>query len=279
MRKIGLVINRNKPRAIELSRSVREWLEESKKKVEDNTTKSIEELIKDSDLLICLGGDGTILHLASFFVKKSCPVLGINVGSLGFLSEVKAGEAKDEIGRALKGEYEIEERLMMRVRIKKGKEEGEETMRALNDIVIDREGLTRYLKMNILADEEPLMDYSGDGVIVSTPTGSTAYSLSAGGPLIYPTLDSFVVTPLCAHALLMRPIVLPSEKIVRITLVLEKKEERAVVTADGQRRIEVSGNDEILIERSAVRFPLIVSSHRSYLETLREKFGMSDEKE
>ena len=274
MQKIGLVVNQKKTHAVELSRSLRKWLEGQEKKVEDNLTMSIEELIPGKDLLICFGGDGTILHVANCFIKSSVPVLGINVGALGFLTEVKPREAEEELSRIFKGEYTIEERLMIRARIRRGGKREPEVMQGLNDIVIARENLARYLKVNILADGEALMEYSGDGVIVSTPTGSTAYSLSAGGPLVYPTLDSFVITPLCAHGLLMRPIVLPSDKKISIKLVSEKEMKRAVITADGQRHTEIISDDEITIERSPLSFPLIVSSRRSYLRLLQEKLGM-----
>ncbi|MDD5085325.1 MAG: NAD(+)/NADH kinase [Candidatus Omnitrophica bacterium] len=275
MQKIGIVVNKNKPHALELVSSLRSLLESKGKEVEDSLTKPLEELIRGKDLLVCLGGDGTILRVAGIFTSFSVPVLGINVGSLGFLTEVKAKEALDELSSVLGGKYQVEKRLMMRVKIKQQLKGEPQVMQALNDIVINRENLTRYLRIKILADSEPLMDYSGDGVIFSTPTGSTAYSLSAGGPLLYPTLDSFVVTPICAHALLMRPIVLPADKIINIGLTSEKDKEKAVLTVDGQRNVEVSGQDEIVIERSPVSFPLIVSSKRSYLKTLREKFGMS----
>lgn len=273
MQKIGIVVNKNKPHALELVSSIRSLLESKGKIVEDSLKKPLEELIRGKDLLICLGGDGTILRIAGLFTSFSIPVLGINVGNLGFLTEVKAKEALDELSSVLSGKYQIENRLMMKTRIKRQPEGEPQFMQALNDVVINRENLTRYLRIKILADGEPLMDYSGDGVIFSTPTGSTAYSLSAGGPLLYPTLDSFVVTPICAHALLMRPIVLPADKIISVELTSEKDKEKAVLTLDGQRNIEVSGSDEIIIERSPISFPLIVSSKRSYLKTLHEKFG------
>jgi NAD+ kinase len=144
----------------------------------------------------------------------------------------------------------------------------------LNDLVVHREGLTRYLHIEVKSGGEALMNFAGDGVIVATPTGSTAYSLSAGGPFVYPTLNSFVVTPLCAHALLVRPIVLPAEKSIGISIRAEDRQEKAAVTVDGQEKVHVASGDLIEISKARLPFRLIGSSKRSYLETLREKFGM-----
>jgi len=273
IRKVGLVINQNKSGARLLARRLKTWLVKKGKVVFAASRDNIRPLISKSDFLVCLGGDGTILSVAHHMLEKSIPVLGVNLGGLGFLTGVKGKEVFKELESIFSGSCKIEERILLRVSLRAGRKT--EIFQGLNDVVISREGLTRYLKIKVKAGGEDLMSFSGDGVIVATPTGSTAYSLSAGGPFVYPSLESFVVTPLCAHALLTRPIVLPTEKTVSINLELEKDNGRASFTVDGQTKRVITPEHKIEITKAPVFFKLIGSSQRSYLETLGEKFGMS----
>lgn len=272
MEKVGLVINQKKPGARLLAASLRTWLKKRGKKVFAGSRDQVRSLIKKSDFLVCLGGDGTILNVAHHMEQKSIPVLGVNLGGLGFMTGVKGKEVFKEMEEIFDGSFKIEERIMLHARLVTRRRA--EVFQALNDAVINREGLTRYLRIHVKAGSDDLMSFSGDGVIVATPTGSTAYSLSAGGPFVYPTLDSFVVTPLCAHALLTRPIVLHTEKVIRVSLAAEKDNGHALLMVDGQTKRVISPADKIEITKSPVPFKLIGSSQRSYLETLKEKFGM-----
>lgn len=204
--------------------------------------------------------------------ERSVPVLGVNLGGLGFLTGVKAREAYRELDSIFSGASDVEERLMLRLTLRQGRKT--EVFQGLNDAVINREGLTRYLRVSVQAGGENLMGFSGDGVIVATPTGSTAYSLSAGGPFVHPSLSDFVVTPLSAHSLLARPIVLPAEKAITVAISSDQGSRQASVTVDGQTKRVVSDRHRIEITRAPLPFKLMRSSRRSYLETLREKFGM-----
>jgi len=272
MQKVGLVINHKKNGARTLAGSLKTWLKKRGKQVFAGSREEVRTLIRRSDFLVCLGGDGTILNVAHHMEEKSIPVLGVNLGGLGFMTGVKGKEVFKELEAIFSGSCKIEERIMLRARLVTKKRT--EVFQALNDAVINRDGLTRYLKIHVKADNDDLMSFSGDGVIVATPTGSTAYSLSAGGPFVYPTLDSFLVTPICAHALLSRPIVLHTEKVIRISMDVEKDNGRAALTLDGQTKRVITPGDRVEITKSPVRFKLIGSSQRSYLETLKEKFGM-----
>jgi NAD+ kinase len=272
LEKIGIVVNPNKKGAVALAKDLQSWARKKKKSVRSGTRDRIPDLVRQSDMLICLGGDGTILNVAHFMTEKSVPVLGVNLGGLGFLTGVKAGEVYKELDSILSGTSHIEERLMLRVALTFGRKT--EVFQGLNDAVMNRDGLTRYLRVTVKAGGEDLMGFSGDGLIVATPTGSTAYSLSAGGPFVHPTLSDFLVTPLSAHSLLTRPIVLPSEKAITVTLSSDKEMKQASVTVDGQTKRVISSRHKIEITKAPLPFRLIRSSRRSYLETLREKFGM-----
>lgn len=275
--KVGIIVNTRKPHAGKLLDELKNWLAKRDKEVLDNTARKPEDIIREAELLVCLGGDGTILNIADKMIERSVPVLGVNLGSLGFLTEVKEEEVFEELSSIFLGNYHLEERIMLNALVKSENDPQGRRFQALNDVVINREGLTRYLYVDIKAGGESLMRFSGDGVIVSTPTGSTAYSLSAGGPFVYPTLNNFVVTPLCAHSLLVRPIVLPVDKKVVVKIECEKEGESANLVCDGQESIEIKKDNVVEISRAAVPLKLISSSKRGYLETLRVKFGMKYE--
>lgn len=277
MKSIGLVVNTRKASASALEERVVEFLRKRDLKVLSSTRMPVEDVLRSCDLLVCLGGDGTLLYVAMRMLERPCPVLGVNLGSLGFLTDVKETEVFDELKAVLDGKYRVEERLMLRAHVKPARRSagGERRFQALNDVVLSRENLARYLTIEVEASGEPLMRYSGDGVIVATPTGSTAYSLSAGGPLVYPSLDAFVTTPVCAHALLMRPTVLPASRKITVRFSSVRPSDQAALTADGQERVVLAQGDVVEITKSSIPFQLIRSSRRSFLETVREKFGSS----
>lgn len=274
MQRIGIVVNPKKPSAEKLLGDLRAWLDKRGATVKDSLTSSFEEVLKESDLLVCLGGDGTILRLANHMRERSLPVLAVNMGSLGFLTEVKAGEIFDELQTYFLEKSQVEERLMLSCSIRSEKTRIDRRFQALNDIVISREGLTRLLRIRVEMGKETLTIFSGDGVIVATPTGSTAYSLSAGGAIVHPQLEAIVITPICPHALALRSLVVRADERVTIRICGDRDGERALVTSDGQENQEVDETATIEITRASVPFRLIKSSRRSYLETLRENFKL-----
>ena len=274
MQRIGIVANPKKPNAEKLLGDLRSWLDKRGAAVKDSLTSSLEEVLRESDLVVSLGGDGTILRLANHMRERSLPVLAVNIGSLGFLTEVKAGEIFDELQTYFLEKSRVEERLMLSCSIRSEKAKIDRRFQALNDIVISREGLTRLLRIRVEVGKETLTSFSGDGVIVATPTGSTAYSLSAGGAIVHPQLEAIVVTPICPHALALRSLVVRADERITIRICGDRDGERALVTSDGQENQEVDETAAVEITRAPVPFRLIKSSRRSYLETLRENFKL-----
>ena len=269
---IGIVSFFDKPAVETLREQLKEWLEKRSIKFLEGGEHHLEKIVQEADLVVCLGGDGTILRLASKMVHRLVPVLGVNMGSLGFLTEVKATEIFDELKLIFSGQYELEPRLMLSCIARREKSGVERRFQALNDIVINREGLTRYMKVDLRLNGEMVTSFFGDGIILATPTGSTAYSLSAGGPIVHPSLAELVATPICPHASALRSLIVPGDRKLEIRITCDQEKEKALLTADGQDNLEIDGSFLVEVTASLNRFPLIKSSKRSYFETLREKF-------
>lgn len=277
---VGILANPTKPNADRLKGDLRDWLVKRGVEVLDTVETPLEKIISQTDLLICLGGDGTILHLAGKMIDRTVPVLGVNMGSLGFLTEVRAEELYDELKLIFAGQFEVEERMLLSATVRwdasSSTQEPERRFQALNDIVVNREGLTRYMVIQVDIGGEHATKFSGDGVIVATPTGSTAYSLSAGGPIVHPSLDNLIVTPICPHASALRPLVVSGEQAIRIRITCDEAQEKALLTADGQQDIAIDNHSMIEVTRSVNRFQLVKSSKRSYFATLRQKFKLPE---
>ncbi|MBI3317061.1 MAG: NAD(+)/NADH kinase [Candidatus Omnitrophica bacterium] len=272
MDKVAIVVNQKKPSASELLPKVRTWLEKRELQVQDSTQVTWEEILNEALLVICLGGDGTLLSVASHMREKSVPVLGVNLGSLGFLTEVKESEVFEELNSFFLNQSQIEERLMIACSARSDKSKIERRLTALNDMVVSREGLSRLLHVDIRVSGEKLTNFAGDGIIIATPTGSTAYSLSAGGPVVHPGLEAFVITPICPHASSLRPMVVSAEEKISIRIHTLDEAGKALLTADGQENVEIDDSFSVEITRSATPLKLIKSSKRSYFATLRENF-------
>ena len=270
--KIGIVVNPKKPHALKWLEELRTWLAKRSMEFEDNVESPIDKVLAEAALLVCLGGDGTILRVANQMRERAVPVLAVNVGSLGFLTEVKTEELFDELQTYFLDQSRVEDRLMLACSVQSEKNKTERRFQALNDIVVSREGLTRLLNVRVEVSGETVTHFSGDGVIVATPTGSTAYSLSAGGAIVHPKLEAFIITPICPHALALRSLVVRADERIIIGIGCDRKDERALLTADGQENIEVDETSTVEITRSSIPFRLIKSNRRSYLETLRENF-------
>jgi len=226
------------------------------------------ELPAATEMLVVLGGDGTLLSVARLIKGRDVPMLGVNLGSMGFLSEVTIEEMFPVLEQVLDGNYRIDRRMMVKAQIlRQGTCIEEQSL--LNDVVINKSALARILTLEVRVDGNYLTTFQADGLILSTPTGSTAYSLAAGGPIVYPTLSSICLTPICPHTLTNRPIILPVESAVEVTLRSEERD--AYVTLDGQLGLPFLENDVARIQQSGYTVPLIKSPFRDYFQVLRTK--------
>jgi NAD+ kinase len=225
------------------------------------------EIVRDSDLLIALGGDGTLLSLAPFAGRRAVPVLGINLGRLGFLTNIRAGDALEALDAVLRGAYETEARLMLRAEILRGGKRLA-THQVLNDVVINKSALARIIELETHVDGRYLCTYKGDGLIVATPTGSTAYSLSAGGPIVEPAVDVILLSPICPHTLSNRPMVLDDGARIEVLL---RAEEDVAVTLDGREGVTLLNGDVVRIRRAPYRIVLVRAPDHSYFDVLRSK--------
>jgi NAD+ kinase len=221
------------------------------------------------DFVVVLGGDGTLLGAAREVAKHEVPILGVNLGGLGFLTEVPIKRIYPAVDLMLKNRLEVESRLMLETKVLR---EGEEVCRfiVLNDVVINKGPLARIIDLDVSINDEFLTTFRADGLIISTPTGSTAYNLSAGGPVLYPTIGSFILTPICPFTLTNRPIILPDTHVITVQLTKES-EERVSLTFDGQLGFEFFSGDVVVVNKSEKKIKLIKSPDHSYFEILREK--------
>jgi NAD+ kinase len=220
------------------------------------------------ELLIVLGGDGTLLSAARALGSHHVPILAVNLGGLGFLTSVTLDELYPALEQVIAGKHSASERMMLDAEIRR---DGQPTERqcALNDAVATKAALARMLEFDVYVDRSHVGRYRADGIIVATPTGSTAYSLAAGGPIIDPQLDAFVITPICPHMLTNRPLVVPDT--ATIELDFAPAEEPVYITLDGQIGFQLKSKDRVIVTKSASRVTLIRPPHKTYFEVLRSK--------
>lgn len=223
------------------------------------------ELVAESDVIVAFGGDGTILSAARMVGKSDVPILGINLGKLGFLAEVSQQELEPFIHDVITGQHIIEERMMLKTKI----ERDNSVLYSMNDVVIDNSTSSRLIHISVYVNNDYLVSYSGDGVILATPTGSTAYSLAAGGPIVVPTTSVIVVQPISPHSLSARTVIIPDTSKLRI--VVEHLSNEARVTADGQTEKIFAPPLDIYIEKAEYSVKLIKRKDRSYYDVLRAK--------
>jgi NAD+ kinase len=278
MNVIGILTKPNHPEMKAIVREVVAWLRERGKAVvltpqtaallEKSAARYRGPLADKADMILVLGGDGTILNAARLVEQRSIPILGINMGGLGFLTEVSSDRLYETLERVFAKDYAIEERLMLRVTLRR---RGTSHMQAtvLNDVVVTRGELSRMIAMTIVIDGQFMTSLRGDGLIVSTPTGSTAYSLSAGGPIVSPAVNAVVLTPICPHTLTHRPLLVPDTATLSITLTSHDK--GAMVMCDGQVGISMTEGDMVSIMPSPHKARLIRFPERTYYEVLRRK--------
>jgi len=269
MQKIGIFFSA-KDHAKKISQDIHAWLVEKGKTV--STFSHIDkQAISDVDLLISVGGDGSLLTVASLLDRSDIPVLGVNAGNLGFLTSTKKEEVIKELESVFAGRYSIEKRIMIRTFLGADKSDENRCEHVLNDIVINREGLTRFVEISVEVNDSMLMRFGGDGVIIATPTGSSAYSLSAGGPLLYPTLEGILLTPICPHSLRSRPVIIPADQEVKITVHCEKEDDAVSITFDGQRKESIPSKSIVTVVKSPRYFNMVYCSQRSFYDVVREK--------
>ena len=283
IKKIGIVANIEKEKIADHVRSLKKWLEEKGVKVflEMEISKKVSlsggltwnELARKSEMVVVLGGDGTMLRTAHYLAGRRVPILGINMGSFGYLTEVNLNEIHSTLELIIQGKFVTGKRMMLDVSVKHGKNITN-VGTVLNDVVINRGDLSRMNELEVDINGKYLTTYKGDGLIVSTPTGSTAYSLSAGGPIVFPGKDLIIVNPICPHTLTNRPIIFSEDFNLKITL--WSKDKGAMLTLDGQETYKIKSGDAVIVKRSKHVTMLVLSPFRSYREILRSKLGWGD---
>lgn len=224
--------------------------------------------LRDGELLICFGGDGTILHASKAATRAGVPVLGVNIGTMGFMAELESSELS-ELSRLAKDEYTLDERMMLHV---KAVHDGQVILEddALNDAVITKGAVARTIQLGVKCDQVEMMSFMGDGVIISTPTGSTAYSMSAGGPIVEPSAQNFIITPICAHDMMTKAMVTSAQR--RITVEIGRiGRKNAFLSVDGGRAVRLSTGDTITITRSRYVTKLVRLNDRSFFDIVKNK--------
>lgn len=283
IKRIGIVANIEKEKIADHVKSLKKWLEEKgvevflgveiSKKIAVGGGLKWNDLAKKSQLVVVLGGDGTILRTARYVARYKVPILGINMGSFGYLTEINLNEMHSALELIISGKFTAEKRMMLNVSIRHGK-----TVTSLgdvlNDVVINRGSLSRMNELEMDVNGSYLTTYKGDGLIVSTPTGSTAYSLAAGGPIVFPGKDLIIINPICPHTLTNRPIIFSEDSNLKITL--WSKDNGAILTLDGQEAYRMTSGDVVTVKKSDHSTILIISPYRSHGEILRSKLGWGD---
>ena len=222
------------------------------------------------DFILTLGGDGTIFSLARAVGDRGTPILGIHLGELGFLAEVVLEDMFTRLDEVVGGDYNIQKRMVIKCIVNNGTEP--QTFYALNDIVVDRGKSHRLLNCELLANDDFVAKYKADGLIVATPTGSTAYSLASGGPIVIPTFGSMVVTPICPHTLTLRPIVFPDDQILEISFP-EDGEKDMALAVDGQVNEYLESTAKVVIQKAPYKINMVNFTDSNYFNTLRTKLG------
>jgi NAD+ kinase len=278
IRTVGIVVRPDDPVVSSRARRLAKWLAGRKVEVlaqpewaaatSDLKIRSRKQMMAAADLVVVLGGDGSLLGTARLTGRGSAPVIGINHGELAFLTESDQGDLHRALGKVLDGNYEVQHRTMLGVTVMRDKRRVVKSQ-ALNDAVVTRGTFSRPLRLSACVDGAELAGYIGDGLIVATPTGSTAYSLSAGGPVVEPTMSAILVTPISAHTLTSRPVVLPDRSVVAIQI--EADCDDAVLTLDGQEWFALEGGDVVEVRKSVHRASIVTTKGNSFFKVLQEK--------
>jgi len=234
---------------------------------------NVEDMVDMVDLFLGLGGDGTVLSIARRTAAYSIPVLAVNLGGLGFITEIKAEEMLPTLEQVIAGNYDTEKRMMLDVRLFNHRKQEVARACGLNDVAVRKTSESRLIELDIYVDNQCLTTYAADGLLVATPTGSTAYSLSAGGPIVHPQMNALIITPICPHTLTNRPVIVDSERVIRVVNASATKQVN--LTVDGQLAYDLSARGEVEIRQSEHSLTLVVSPYKDYFAVLREKLRWS----
>lgn len=277
MKSIGIVANPKKPKVEKIIEQMILWAEKNKIDcyLSDELKDLVEEkekllplssLPKESEVLISLGGDGTMLKTARTVGQGSNPILGINLGSLGFITETTTNDLEKTLNRLLKKEFQLEKRMVLKAKIDLM---DQPYVFALNDVVLDKGGVARLIQMHLYDKDEFVCSYSADGLIISTPTGSTAYSLASGGPIINPKINAIIVSPICPHTLASRPIIFSEKGDLKIVVECDQRD--ALLTIDGQIAKTLKSGTSVLVSKAEHTVNLIKFPESSFYSVLRKK--------
>ena len=279
MKKIGIIAKKSRPEVLKLIGNIIPWLNE--KGIEVILEKDLnisgekcrfvesENIPACADLLIVLGGDGTLLKVARLPGSEDVPVLAVNLGGLGFLTEIRIEEINSVLEKVIAGDFAIDSRMMLEITLSSSAEKEDVTFRVLNDVVVNKGALARMINLETFVNGIYLNTFNADGLIICTSTGSTGYSLSAGGPIIYPSLNLIALTPICPHTLTNRPIILTDDSVIKVAL--RSKDEDVFLTMDGQVGVKMEEGDSIVVQKSQKSISLVKTPFRSYFEILKEK--------
>lgn len=284
IKRIGIVLKPHQPDALKTMCELTIWLSQrgislvggpeiERQQIAKQTGCSVaeaepEKLARSVDLILVLGGDGTMIATSRMIGDTDVPVLGVNYGGLGYLAEFRIEELYSALESILSGNYRLDKRVMLAVELMRGNEQVTRN-RVLNDVVINKSALARIIEIEAYLNQQFVNSFRADGLIVSTPTGSTAYNLSAGGPVIYPSMNAVVITPICPFTLSNRPIVVPDDAVIE--LCLKTEQEDVALTLDGQVGFPLKVEDRVVIHKSQTTFNLVQPMNRNYFDVLRDK--------
>ena len=284
IKRIGIVLKPNQPDALKTMCELTIWLsargisllggpEIERQRITEQTGCPVEEvdpgkLAATADLILVLGGDGTMIATSRMMGDTEVPVLGVNYGGLGYLAEFRIEELYAALESILDGNYRLDKRVMLSVELVRG-DESVTRNRVLNDVVINKSALARIIEIEAYLNQQFVNAFRADGLIVSTPTGSTAYNLSAGGPVIFPSMNAVVITPICPFTLSNRPIVVPDDAVIELRLKTEQED--VSLTLDGQVGFPLKVEDRVLIRKGKTTFNLVQPMNRNYFDVLRDK--------
>ena len=284
IKRIGVVVKPHQPDALETLCRLTQWLSQrqitlvglpeiEREQIEHQTGCAVDvatdaELAKRVDLMLVLGGDGTMIATARMIGDTEVPVIGVNYGGLGYLAEFRIEELFTALDSILAGDYKLQKREMLAIELRRG-EDLVTKSRVLNDVVMNKSALARIIEIETYLNGQFVNSFRADGLIVSTPTGSTAYNLSAGGPIVFPSMNAIVITPICPFTLSNRPIVVPDDSIIEVRLMTEKED--VALTLDGQVGFPLQAGDRVVIRKSQTNFNLVQPKNRNYFDLLRDK--------
>jgi NAD+ kinase len=275
IKRVGVVVKPNHAEALETASELSDWLEKrgislvGKPHLQNEKANAdVVEEFTGVDLAIVLGGDGTMISAARLLKNSNAPVLGINYGSLGYITEFRIEELYESLERVLIGDFTLDSRVTLDVTHERNGKQLSKN-RVLNDVVINKAALARIIEIEATLDDLYVNDFRADGLIISTPTGSTAYNLSAGGPIVFPSMNAIVMTPICPFTLSNRPIVVPDS--AKIELKLKTENEEVALTLDGQIGFVLTIDDIIRVRKSKTTLNLVKPPNRNYFDVLRNK--------